>query len=454
MKILAEFSPRWMLLLFWLAQSVSVDADDLSTYVVEDVIEVAEVVSEFRVRFCLLTEGKKQYVAYYDKKRKMTVASRDLESSKWEYQILPSSIGWDSHNYITMAVDTEGNLHVSGNMHADPLVYFRTVKPGDISTLKSFPMIGEQENRTTYPNFLKNEGGKLVFNYRDGGSGRGKRIYNEYDVESRTWSRMLKKALLDGEGERNAYPSGPKKGPDDWYHMIWVWRDTPDCATNHHLSYAKSRDLKNWQSAFGDEVKLPLTLGQEKLWVDPVPPGGGMINGGAKLSFDSKKRPLISYHKADEAGNMQIYAARPMAEGWERKRLTNWAKPIEFSGFGSMGNIGIQVSRLEQVKESLLVMSFQHRDYGRGRLFIDETTLKPSDIKMKIPKELPDELSKMDSDFRGMLKQRAGDSGNSEDSSVRYMLQWESLGSNHDKPRKGLLPEPSVLKLYKLRLRK
>ncbi len=42
--------------------------------------------------------------------------------------------------------------------------------------------------------------------------------------------------------------------------FIWVWRDTPDCATNHDLSYMKSPDLKNWYNAFGEKVELPATL--------------------------------------------------------------------------------------------------------------------------------------------------------------------------------------------------
>ena len=102
--------------------------------------DIAEVPSGFPVRFCLLTSGNHQYVAYYDEQRRMTVASRTLGSEQWRYQALPSEVGWDSHNYITMAMDGEGHLHVSGNMHVDPLLYFRTEKPEDISTLKQFSM--------------------------------------------------------------------------------------------------------------------------------------------------------------------------------------------------------------------------------------------------------------------------------------------------------------------------
>ena len=102
---------------------------------VEESLDVGRVVSDFRVGFSLLTDAatNSQYVAYYDDQRQMTVAMRSLDSKKWQYQTLPSKVGWDSHNYITMAVDSRGNLHVAGNMHVVPLVYFVTTTPGETS---------------------------------------------------------------------------------------------------------------------------------------------------------------------------------------------------------------------------------------------------------------------------------------------------------------------------------
>jgi hypothetical protein len=228
-------------------------------------------------------------------------------------------------------------------------------------------MTGEQGDRATYPKFLTDPKGQLVFTYRDGGSGRGMRIYNKFDTTTRTWSRMLDTPLLDGEGLRNAYPSGPTLGADGWYHMLWVWRDTPDCATNHHLSYARSKDLIRWESIFGEDIPLPIVLEEKQAWVDPIPSGGGIINGGARLSFASDGRPLIAYHKADTDGNMQVYAARPEEGRWSVNQLTDWDKPVKFSGGGSMGDIGISIGAMEQVESGILTMTYRHRDFGNGR---------------------------------------------------------------------------------------
>ena len=422
-----------------------------SQWKIEDSWDIAEVPAEFPVGFCLLTSGNTQYVAYYDKDRCMTVASRTTDSKEWQYQVLPTKVGWDSHNYITMAVDGDGHLHVSGNMHAVPLIYFHTGKAGDITTLKKFSMTGKQENRVTYPKFMRDADNRLIFHYRDGGSGRGNEIYNVYDLKTKTWARMLDTPLTDGQGKMNAYMLGPVRGPDGFFHMLWVWRDTPDCATNHHLSYARSRNLLQWESAFGDKVGLPLTFNEKTLWVDPIPSGGGIINGGAKLSFDKDNRPIVNYHKSDQDGNMQVYVARPGKDKWVRHQLTDWDKPVNFSGRGTMGFIGISISGLTRVEDGLLAMTYRHRDYGNGHLIIDEKTLKPLKKTIALVPEYPSALNQVQSDFKGMVIQRAKDIGGSGDKTVRYILQWETLGTNNDKPRDPPLPQPSTLKLYKLR---
>lgn len=43
---------------------------------IEESLDIAEVPSGFPVGFFLLTAGKQQYVAYYDKHCRMTVADR------------------------------------------------------------------------------------------------------------------------------------------------------------------------------------------------------------------------------------------------------------------------------------------------------------------------------------------------------------------------------------------
>lgn len=441
---------RWRVFVIALVVVQTALAADASKWQVEQVLDIAPVTADFPVRFCLLTEGDRQYAVYYDAEHRMTVASRKLDTNGWQFQVLPSKVGWDSHNYITMAMDSAGQLHVSGNMHAKPLVYFRTEKAGDITTLKRAPMTGKLEEKVTYPKFLTNLNGDLIFTYRHGGSGNGINPYNIYDPRTQSWSRFLETPLFDGEGKMNAYPLGPVRGPDGWFHAVWVWRDTPDCATNHDLSYARSKDLIHWESAFGGPVTLPVKIGQTVLCVDPIPSHGGIINSGKYLFFDSRNRPVISYHKSDDNGNMQVYAARPEHGTWKIHPLTNWDKPVVFGGRGSMGFIGISISELSEAAPGTLTMTYRHRHFGNGRLFVDEETLRPLDKSFELTPKFPKELSKLESDFSGLGVQRVSDIGDSGNPDVRYILKWETLGRNRDRKPK-MTAGPSMLKLYKLR---
>jgi hypothetical protein len=422
-----------------------------SLWRVADRVDIETVPSWFPVGFSLLTHGQRQYVAYYDAKHQMTVGARTLGRRQWQSVKLDSKVGWDSHNGITMAVDGNGDLHLSGNMHCVPLIYFRTDIPGDIATLKRLPMTGKDAKRCTYPHFLHDAAGRLVFHYRDGGSGNGRRFYNVYDLKSRTWSRLLEAPLFEGQGKRNAYPGGPVVGPDKRFHVFWVWRDTPDCATNNNLSYARSPDLIHWETAAGAAIELPMTIGTKGLIVDPIPSGGGIINGGARLVFDSRHRPMIAYHKSDADENMQLYVAR-FAEGeWTRRVITAWDKPVKFSGGGAMPFIGIRISAPQRVEEGVWGVGYRHRDYGKGTVAFNEASLRPVTSKFTAPpRELPIELSRPEIKFDGIGVRRADDLGESGDPNVRYVLKWDVLPPNYDRKRSGPLPAAAMLRVYKL----
>ncbi|MBM3859152.1 MAG: hypothetical protein FJ395_05825 [Verrucomicrobia bacterium] len=415
-------------------------------------IDIAEVWSGHPVGFALLTHGNTQYVAFYDKERRMTIAWRTLDvpsfrlhrfpdpgkvtPGKWS----PTQLVWDSHNSVTMAVDSDGQLHVTGNMHCHPLVYFRTTRPGDPTSLAWIGrMISDHEDRCTYPRFLRGGSGELIFAYRHGRSGNGVDYYNRYDPATRTWKRLLDTPLLDGQNRCNAYSVGPVKGPDGDYHLCWVWRDTPDCATNHDLCYARSKDLVHWETSDGKHLTLPITAATSEI-VDPVPVKGGIINGNTKIGFDSTGRVILSYHKHDTNGHTQLYNARREANGWKIVQASGWKWRWDFSGGGTIG-FGISVSPVSLTGDGKLAQTWSHREYGSGGWFLDEATLKPIG-RYRPPRT---SMGPLRSTFPGMRVRSAEDRGQSD---ARYVLRWETLDANRDKPREGELPPPSMLQLY------
>ena len=59
-------------------------------------IDVAPVWAGHPVGFDLLTVEGRQFVAFYDAERRMTVAARKLGDPAWRFARLPSTLGWDS----------------------------------------------------------------------------------------------------------------------------------------------------------------------------------------------------------------------------------------------------------------------------------------------------------------------------------------------------------------------
>lgn len=452
------------------AEAGSVDIKQSGGPVVEEKIIIDKIWSSVRVGFCLLTHGDMQYVAYYNADRRMVVGMRKLGGEFFTTKVLPSKSskppresseastiqGWDSHNYITMAVDKEGCIHLSGNMHASPLLYFRSSSPNDITTMIQVDsMVGKNEKRTTYPKFMEAPDGSLIFHYRDGGSGNGNEIFNIYSEKDGTWRRFLQTPLIDGQGRMNAYQNGPALGPDGWYHLLWVWRDSPDAATNHDLSYARSRDLLHWESVAGEPLELPITFLSKGVLVDPIPVRGGIINGCHKFAFDSRNRIVVSYHKHDENGNTQAYAARFEAGKWNISRISAWEGKHIFEGGGSgPSTFGTRLSlgSIEQHGEGRLSLSYSHWKAGQGVIVFDEETLNPLGVETEKAKQpvFPADLARPQSDFPGMTVRWTEDSGRAPDKKSRYVLRCETLGSNRDRPRDGELPENSDLVLYRI----
>jgi hypothetical protein len=415
-----------------------------------EAVAIERVWAGHRVGFCLLTHGDHQFAAYYDAERRMTVAGRKLGEKRWTLAKLDSTLGWDSHNYVTMALDRAGCLHVCGNMHVVPLVYFRSDRPLDVNSLRRMPaMTGDAEKRVTYPEFFRTAEGALLFLYRDGKSGDGRTLVNAYDEATHTWTRYLDAPLLDGTSRSmNAYPADIRRGPDGFFHLVWMWRETPDCRSNLHLSYARSRDLKHWETTGGKAAALPITPDNLDVVVDPTPANSGMINVGFGVGFDPAHRAIIQYHNYDKNGNSQIYLARWENGAWAIRQVSHWDYRWSFEGGGSIP-AALAAGPVQVLSDGRLVQSWSHVKYGSGTWLLDPATLQVMDT-IKRPPRYPAELSKPKTKLPGIGVRWTSDVTENPDGDRRYVLRWESLGSNRDKPRSGPIPEPTMLTLYGL----
>jgi len=441
-----------------LVEPITINETNLTESIVQT-IKIDSVWAGHPVGFCLYTHGDRQYIAYYNATRNMVVGQRNLEDNEFVLHILPPTkrdeaggtstvLGWDSHNSVTIGVDKEGFIHLSGNMHVHPITYFKSTKTNDITTLKQeMVMVGPNEKRCTYPHFMLTKDEELLFHYRDGGSGNGNEIYNVYSTETKKWSRMLDVPLTDGQGLMNAYQTQPTVKKDGWYHVYWVWRDTPDCSTNHDLSYMKSPDLINWYNAFGEKFDLPATLEKKLVIVDPIPAKGGIINLAAKLVLDNKDQPVFAYHKYDLNGDLQFYTAQVKDKKWVYKQVTDWDYRWEFSGNGSI-NSEVRIKGFYKRADGNYEIDFWHIKYGNGTILLND---KFERIGKVVKAEPFGTNLNIEGAFPGLEMRTTGDIGRTNDDNLRYVLKWETINRNRDRPRPKPWPQPSQLYLYQLK---
>ena len=322
------FIPRWVLALFLAlcCQYPALAADEPHTCVpLPAALKVDQVWGGTAVRFSALESATSIYAAYYDTDRWLSVSQIDKCTGQVKKVRLNSRfLGWDAHNYITMALDKEGRVHLAGNMHVSPLVYAHMTRPDDLESLQYLQRITDaNQDRTTYPRFFQFQDKSLGFSYRDGQSGNGAEILMRFD--GMAWQRWLNKPLFgpaSAQQHVNAYATDFVKGPDGYFHVAWVWRVNGNVETNFNVNYARSKDLRLWETSLGKPLTLPITPLNAEV-ADAVPQKSGLFNN-IKLGFDGDGRPVISYLKFDDKGATQLFHSRLDASGWETHQASQW----------------------------------------------------------------------------------------------------------------------------------
>ena len=302
-----------------------------------------------------------QYAAFYDPMSRVVIAKRALASKDWEIRVTPF-IGntADAHNSISVAVDGTGVLHLSWDNHNTQLKYARGVEPGSLE-LKEATMIGNREQRATYPEFYNMPNGDLMFFYRDGASGSGNIVLNRYDLKRRSWSRVQEN-LIDGETKRNAYPQTAvdSKGT---IHISWVWRESPDVGSNHDIGYARSHDGgKTWDKSNGQKYQLPITANKSE-YVARVPQNSELINQ-TSMAADGEGNAYIATYWRDANSSVPQYRLVYFdGSSWRTSQISNRTTAFTLSGGGTKR---IPISRPQVLVDSRHRVIVLFRDTERG----------------------------------------------------------------------------------------
>ena len=289
----------------------------------------------------LVTFQNDQYIAYYNRDSYVVIGKRKLDDTKWQLHTTAFKGNTkDAHNCISIMVDGDGYLHLAWDHHNNKLHYSKSVAPGSLEMSAETSMTGKLETSVSYPEFYRLSSGDLLFFYRDGGSGRGNMVLNYYDTKAKQW-QQLQSNLVDGEGKRNAYWQActDSKGS---IHLSWVWRESPDVASNHDMCYARSDDGgKTWKRSTGELYALPITAASaEYAW--KIPQRSELINQ-TSIYADEKGQPFIATYWRDQNDSVPQYRIiYKQQDGW---KCNNTAfRKITFSLSG-MGTKSIPIAR-------------------------------------------------------------------------------------------------------------
>jgi hypothetical protein len=261
-------------------------------------------------------------------------------------------------------VDGAGFLHLAWDLHNQPLRYARGTSPGALTLTDTMPMTGKDEASVSYPEFYRQPDGKLLFLYRDGGSGRGDLVMNRYDPADAGWTRLHSK-LISGEGKRSAYTQAflDHRGT---LHLSWVWRASPDVASNHDMAYARSRDGGlSWEKSNGERYTLPITAASAE-YAARIPQNSELINQ-TSMSADRQGNPYIASYWRDAGSAVPQYRVLYLRGGaWRRLDLDFRSTPFSLSGQGTkaipIARPQIMVNLHSEQPSGLLIF----RDLERG----------------------------------------------------------------------------------------
>ncbi|RZJ77039.1 MAG: neuraminidase [Flavobacterium sp.] len=306
-----------------------------------------------------------QYIAYYDDEQFVVLGKRKINTEKWELlRTKYKGDASDAHKSISIMVDGIGVLHLAWGQHNNKLNYAKAIKAGSLEMGEKLQMLGEKEGKVSYPEFYKLANGDVLFFYRDGGSGNGNLMINRYQTKTQKWVRVQDN-LIDGEGIRNAYiqTTVDVKGT---IHVSWVWRESPDVASNHDLCYAKSTDGGlTWQKSTGDKYQLPINATNAE-YALKIPQNSELINQTSMFA-DENGYPFIATYWREQGQTIpQYHLVYKSSSNWEVKNLGFRKTAFTLSGGGTK-KIPIARPQLITWKNGKnIAVALIYRDIERG----------------------------------------------------------------------------------------
>ena len=254
--------------------------------------------------------GDKKGIDLHTVVRKGTPDSNGLW--QWQAVVVEERTAYDKwHTPPSIAVDSDGYIHVAYNMHNMPWQYSVSSMPESIESFEfrgekvsrgdledvfirnrsSFKTLGSADipgNQITYPAFKMDRRGKLLVSYRF--AAKPARKFKDramssalaiYSTENKSWDAIGPKLVLNREDYKRrwfssdrtpsaiasadgwtSYHPRPSFGPENEMHILWFWRKGIAGAELERPCYMRTKDGKVFMTAKGAEIKLPVTPDQ------------------------------------------------------------------------------------------------------------------------------------------------------------------------------------------------
>lgn len=325
---------------FATAPSITKDSEVLMTYSgLTDVSYGGYLNGESFQEDGILSYNGYQYTCFWNTNRHVILARRQLPSGSWnkiEISTYANTVN-DAHNTISLGIcPNDGTLHIAFDHHGSDLHYIKSVdglvtNPTSVAwATSSFNAWTSNLGNTkvtlvTYPRFITEPNGKMLFEYRYGTSGSGDQMLWEYD--NGTWT-SIGKYISGIQDSINAYPHGLEY-QGTRLHMTWCWRETPDASTNHDLFYAYSDDNgRTWKNNTGATVATTgssfITKSSSGIKVWTINQNRGLINQ-EHMTVDNAGRVhvLLSHMPDSQADDSDFTRARTKSQFFHYWRNTN-----------------------------------------------------------------------------------------------------------------------------------
>lgn len=272
------------------------------------------------------TEGDYQYVSYTNEQDRQILCRRDLtgDATSWELVATGftptgaasdgtptySTSAFDNHNFVQLALDGDGYVHMTGGTHTKPSRWVRGASPGDMALgTPSGPVEtgATDEDNTSYCELYRFADGDLLLSYRNGASGNGSTIFKLWDTATETWS-VIYSPLINGEGARSPYMYGYTVDSLGRLHVAFSWRETGDSSTAHDICYMMSDDKGTtwYQDPEGNTSQtVPVTTSNHSV-IAAIPQGEGLQERHSTC-VDENDDPMILGMWANEPTGVPSY---------------------------------------------------------------------------------------------------------------------------------------------------